>query len=90
MKIAIGVTECGDRTATDMLPYADGLILFVIDKADFRLPDNNGFAVGDFLVSLDTAADHLLRWDSVNPLGPRPHEFNAAAGDDPCLKSIRL
>ena len=39
-------------------------------------------------LSLDAAADHLLGRDAVDLLGPRPHELDAAAGDDVGLEAV--
>ena len=33
-------------------------------------------------------ADHLLGRNAVDPLGPRPHELDAAAGDDERLEAV--
>ena len=37
---------------------------------------------------LTPAADDLLGRDAVDPLGPRPHELDAAAGDDERLEAV--
>ena len=72
LEITIGVTERGNGAAADMLPDSDGFILLVIETADFRLADNDGVAVDDFIASLDAAADDLLGRYPINLLGPAP------------------
>ena len=47
-----------------------------------------GPAVAHLEPRLDRRADHLLGRDAVDLLGPRPHELDAAAGDDEGLEAV--
>ena len=42
----------------------------------------------DFVFSLDATADDLLRRDPICPFGPRSHELDSPAGNDPGFKSM--
>ena len=47
-----------------------------------------GLSVAHLELRLDRRADHLLGRNAVDLLGPRPHELDAAAGDDEGLEAV--
>ena len=50
---------------------------------------SDGLAVAHLELRLDRGADDLLGRDAVDLLRPRPHELDAAAGDDERLEAVR-
>ena len=66
-----------------------GLPVLVINEVDFREAQEHRLAIAHFIFRLDAAADDLLGWDAINLLRPRPHELDAAAGDDKGFKAVR-
>ena len=72
-----------------MLIDGDGLAALVVVEVHFRQSHENGLAVAHFKFCLDAAADDLFRRYAVNPLRPRTHELDAAAGDDVILETVR-
>ena len=71
-----------------MLVDANWLIAFIIVEVQFRQTHEDRFAIAHFKLRLDAAADNLLRWNSINSLRPRAHEFDAAAGNDEVLEAV--
>ena len=57
-------------------------------KLIFGQPEKRWRAVLDLKSSLDRRPDDLLRRHAVDPLGPRPHELDAAARHDEGLEAI--
>ena len=87
-EIAVGVAERGDRAAADVLVDADGLAGLVVDEVDLRQRNRTGLPSRISNLRLDRRADDLLGRDAVDPLGPRAHELDAAAGDDEGLEAV--
>src|SRR6185295_19367483 len=81
-EIAVGVAEGGDRTPANVLVDADRLARLVVDEIDVGQPEERWRTVLDLKSGFERRSDHLLRRYSVNPLGPGPHEFDAAARRD--------
>src|SRR4051812_30915941 len=78
-EIAVGISERRDWTAADVLVDPDRLSRLVVDEVDVGQPEKRGRTIFYLKSGLDRRSDHLLRGDSVDPLGPGPHEFDAAA-----------
>ena len=57
-------------------------------KSSLRQLHQDGLAVAQLELQLAGAADDLLGRNAVDPLGPRPHELDAAAGDDERLEAV--
>ena len=71
-----------------MLVDADGLAGLVVDEVDLRQAEQDGLSVAHLELGLDRGADHLLRRDAVDLLGPGAHELDAATGDDEGLEAV--
>ena len=88
LQVAVGIAERGDRPAANVGFNGDWLGLLVIKEAQGGQLDEHRLAVAHFKAELACAADDLLRWDAVDPLGKAAHEVDAATGYDECLKTV--
>src|SRR6476646_9460287 len=88
LEIAVGVTESGNGTTTDMLIDADRLSCFVIDKIDLGQPEKRWCAILHFKTGLDRRSDDLFWRHAVDALGPWPHELDATARHNEGLEII--
>lgn len=63
LQVAIGVAECGNGAAADVLLDGDGLAVLVVEEMQFREFQEDGLAVAQLELLLAAAADDLLgRW----------------------------
>lgn len=88
-QVAIGVSRGEDRATTDVALDAYGLAVFVIIVGDLRKLDERGLAVTKLVFHPASAADDLLRRNAIDALGPRPHELDAATGNDVGFETVR-
>src|SRR5262249_62038068 len=87
LEVAVGVAEGRDRATADGPVDAHGLAGVVVDELDLGEADQYWLAVPELVFHPDGATHDLLRRDAVDSLGPRPHELDAATGDDVCLEA---
>src|SRR5208283_5662006 len=85
-EIAVGIAECRDRAAADELIDADRLASLVVDEIEFRQTEKLRFAIAYLELSLDGRSHDLFRRHAIDPLGPRPHELDAATRHDKGLE----
>ena len=89
LQVAVGVAERGNGSPADLLVDGNRLAFLVVKEVEFGQADKNRRTVAHLELHLDAAADHLLRRDAIDFLGPRAHELDAAAGNDEGLEAIR-
>ncbi len=89
LEIAVGIAESRDGSAADELVNTDGLAGLVVDEVELGQAHEHRSALAHFELHLDAAADDLLGRNAVDTLGPRPHELDASARDDPGLEPVR-
>ena len=65
------------------------LAFLIVVEVELGQTNQNRRAVAQLELLLDAAANHLLRWDAIDFLGPRTHELDAAAGHDEGLETVR-
>ena len=82
LHVGIGITESEDRTLADVLVDANWFACLVIDEVNLGSTHQNRFAILDLEFRDDAGANDLRRRNAIDPSGPRPHELNAAAGDN--------
>jgi len=82
LQVTVAVAERGNGSPADLLLDGNRLAFLVVIEVELGPADKNRRALAHLELHLDTAANHLLRWDAVNFLGPRAHELDAAAGYD--------
>ncbi len=87
-EVAVGIANGDHRAAADVLLNADGFAGLVIDEIQLRQSHDDGLTVAHFILRLDAAADDLVRRDAIDAFRPRPHELDAAAGDDEGLEAV--
>ncbi len=88
LQVTVGIAECCNRPAADVLHDADRLALLVVDEVDIRQPVNRRYSVAHLKFELDSGSDDLLWRYAVGFVSPRPHEINATARDDECLEAV--
>ena len=82
LKIAVRISERRDRTLTDMRVDAYGLARSVIDEVHLRETKQDRNVPAQHELCLDARTDYLRRWYAIDPLRPRPHEFDAPTRND--------
>src|SRR5262245_15470844 len=88
LKVAVRVAKRGNRPSSNTLLNAHRLSFLVVDEVDLRELDKHRPPVSLFEFQLAAAANDLLRRDAVDALGPRTHEFHAAARHDVGFESV--
>ena len=87
-RVAVRIAEGQNRPLADVLADSDRLARLVVDEVHFGQTHQHRLAVLHLKFGHDARTDHLRRRDAVNPFGPRPHEFDAATGDDERLEPV--
>ena len=89
LEVAVGVAEGGDGAPADVRVDTDRLAGLVVDEVHRRQAEKQRHPVAHLEARLDARSHHLLGRNAVHPLGPRPHELDAAARGDEGLKAPR-
>ena len=76
----------GRRPICSLMPI--GLPVLSSTKLTVGQPEQRWRAVAHFKSGLDRRSDDLLRRNAIDPLGPRPHELDAAARHDEGLEAV--
>ena len=71
LQVAVGVAECCDGTAADVLVDAERFARIVVDEVDLRQEHDHRLAAAHFELRLHAAADDLLGRDAIDLFRPR-------------------
>src|SRR5207249_7318734 len=77
----------GRRPMCELMPT--GFASLVVNKVHLRQPHGVGLALAHFKLQFAAAADDLLGRNPVDLFRPRTHEFDAAAGNNEGLETVR-
>src|SRR5688572_33309219 len=82
LQVAVGITERGDRPATDMPLDSHGLAFLVVIVNKLCEFHDDGVAAAVLILQPAARSDDLFGRDAIDRLGPGPHEFDATAGNN--------
>ena len=88
LEVAVGVAEGDDRAAADELLDADRLAGLVVDEVDLRQLARARACRRAVRTSACRCCRRPARAECRRPARPRPHELDAAAGDDERLEAV--
>ena len=89
LHVAVGIAECCNRPAADVLIDANWLAGTVVNEVQLWKTYQHRFAVAYLEFSLDAAADDFLGRNAVDLVRPGSHKFDPSAGNDEIVEAIR-